>query len=41
LFPPLDNYLNTPLEVRGWLRKQGKQQRLYVQHPSAFIHLQR
>lgn len=37
LFPPLDSYLNRPLEVRGWLRKQGKQQRFYVQHPSALI----
>jgi len=41
LFPPVESYLNTPLEVRGWLRKQGKQQRLYVQHPSAIIPLPR
>lgn len=39
LFPPLESYLNRPLEVRGWLRKQGGQQRLYVQHPSALITL--
>lgn len=37
LFPPLESYLNTPLEARGWLRKQGKQQRLYIQHPSALM----
>lgn len=37
LFPPMQHYLNTPLEVRGWLRKQGGQHRLYVQHPSALI----
>lgn len=41
LFPPLESYLNRPLEVRGWLRKQGKQQRLYVLHPSALIVLPR
>lgn len=39
LFPPLESYLNTPLEARGWLRKQGSQQRLYIQHPSALIRL--
>jgi endonuclease YncB( thermonuclease family) len=41
LFPPLESYLNTPLEARGWLRKQGKQQRLYIQHPSALMVLPR
>lgn len=39
LFSPLESYLNRPLEVRGWFRKQGDQQRLYVQHPSALITL--
>ncbi len=41
LFPPLESYLNKPLEARGWLRKQGKQQRLYIQHPSALMVLPR
>lgn len=37
MFPPLESYLNIRLEVRGWLRKQGNQHRVYVQHPSALI----
>lgn len=37
LFPPLDEYLNKPLEVRGWLSKRGENYSLFVQHPSAII----
>ena len=35
LFPPLEDYLKTPLEVRGWMSKRGDQYSLYVHHPSA------
>ncbi|MBD3634103.1 MAG: thermonuclease family protein [Methylophaga sp.] len=34
-FPPLTQYLGQPLEVRGWLRRQGQQHFMIVQHPSA------
>ncbi len=35
LFPSLEDYLNKPLEVRGWMSKRGDQYSLYVHHPSA------
>ena len=35
LFPPLEDYLKTPLEVRGWMSKRGDHYSLYVHHPSA------
>ncbi len=34
-FPPLSQYLDQRLEVRGWLRRQGNQHFMIVQHPSA------
>ncbi len=37
LFPVMEEYLNKPLEVRGWMSKRGDQYRLFVQHPSAII----
>lgn len=37
LFPPLENYLDKSLEVRGWMRRQGSQHHIMVQHPSAII----
>lgn len=39
LFPPLDEYLNQPLEVRGWMSKRGDHYSLFVQHPSAIVRL--
>jgi len=35
LFPALEEYLNKPLEVRGWMSKRGDQYSLFVNHPSA------
>lgn len=35
LFGPLDDYVNKPLEVRGWMSKRGDEYSLYVNHPSA------
>lgn len=37
LFPPLDEYLKKPLEVRGWMSKRGDHYSLFVQHPSAIV----
>lgn len=37
LFPSLEEYLNKPLEVRGWLSKRGDQFSLFVHHPSAIV----
>lgn len=37
LFPPLEQYLKQPLEVRGWMRRRGNQHHILVQHPSAII----
>lgn len=37
LFPVMEEYLNKPLEVRGWMSKRGDQYRLFVQHPSAIV----
>jgi micrococcal nuclease len=34
-FSPLSRYLDRPIEVRGWLRRQDKQHFMIVQHPSA------
>jgi endonuclease YncB( thermonuclease family) len=36
-FPPLSAYLDQPVEVRGWLRRQGDQHFMIVQHPSAMV----
>lgn len=36
-FPPLSQYLDQPVEVRGWLRRQGEQHFMIVQHPSAIL----
>jgi len=35
LFPPLEDYLNKPLEVHGWMSKRGDQYSMYIKHPSA------
>lgn len=40
LFRPLDDYLNKPLEVRGWMSKRGEQFSLFVHHPSAIVSLE-
>jgi endonuclease YncB( thermonuclease family) len=37
LFADLENYLNRPFEVRGWLSKRGDQYTIKVVHPSAII----
>lgn len=37
LFPPLTQYLDRPVEVRGWLRRQGHQHSMLIQHPSAML----
>ena len=37
LFPPLQSYLEQPLEVRGWIRRDGNQHHILVKHPSALI----
>lgn len=37
LFPPLENYLDQSLEVRGWISRRGSQHRILVQHPSTLI----
>lgn len=37
LFPPLETYLEQLIEVRGWIRRQGSQHHILVQHPSAII----
>ncbi len=37
LFPPLQSYLDQSLEVRGWMRRQGSQHHILVQHPSALV----
>lgn len=37
LFPPLENYLNKPVEVRGWVSRRKKHFTIRVHHPSALI----
>lgn len=37
LFPPLENYMQQTIEVRGWMQHRGSQHRILVQHPSAII----
>jgi len=37
LFGELENYLDKPFEVRGWLSKRGDQYTIKVVHPSAII----
>ncbi|MDL1866766.1 nuclease [Betaproteobacteria bacterium PRO4] len=37
LFPPLETYLNKPLEVRGWVSRRKNQFSIRIQHPSALI----
>lgn len=37
LFPPLETYLNKPLEVRGWVSRKKNHFSIRVQHPSALI----
>lgn len=37
LFPPLNNYLNKYIEVRGWVSRSKKNFSIRVYHPSALI----
>lgn len=37
LFPPLETYLNKPLEVRGWVSRRKNHFSIRIQHPSALI----
>jgi len=37
LFPPLETYLNKPLEVRGWVSRKKNRFSIRIQHPSALI----
>lgn len=37
LFPPLETYLNRPLEVRGWVSRRKNHFSIRIQHPSALI----
>jgi hypothetical protein len=37
LFPDLKNYLNKPLEIRGWASKNKDHYSILVQHPSAIV----
>ncbi|MXS81050.1 Endonuclease YncB, thermonuclease family [Nitrosomonas eutropha] len=37
LFPPLETYLNKPLEVRGWVSRKKNHFSIRIQHPSALI----
>ena len=37
LFPPLETYLNKPLEVRGWVSRRKNHFSIRIQHPSAII----
>lgn len=39
LFSPLEDYLNQPLEVRGWMSKRGENYHLFVHHPSSIVRL--
>lgn len=40
MFPPLDNYLNKRLEVRGWVSRSKNHFSIQVRHPSALILLE-
>lgn len=40
LFPELDNYLEKPLEIRGWASRRKKHFSILVRHPSAIIFIQ-
>lgn len=37
LFPPLETYLNKPLEVRGWVSRKKDRFLIRIHHPSALI----
>lgn len=37
LFPPLDNYLNRSIEIRGWVSRNGENYSMLIHHPSAII----
>lgn len=37
LFPPLETYLNKPLEVRGWVSRRKDRFSIRIQHPSALV----
>lgn len=37
LFPPLEHYVDQPLEVRGWMSKHGDSFSVLVRHPSAMV----
>jgi len=37
LFSNLDDYLDTPLEVRGWIKKRKKHYIMFIRHPSQLI----
>ncbi|MCH9638471.1 MAG: thermonuclease family protein [Betaproteobacteria bacterium] len=37
LFPKLDNYLNKPLEIRGWISRSKDHYSILIHHPSAII----
>ncbi len=37
LFSDLDSYLDTQIEVRGWINKQKKRYTMFIRHPSQII----
>lgn len=37
LFPPLQHYVDQPLEVRGWMSKRGDSFSVRARHPSAMV----
>ncbi len=39
LFERLENYIDTPIEVRGWVSRRGDQHTIKIVHPSAIIFL--
>jgi len=39
LFKPLENYIDKPIEVRGWVSRRGDQHTIKLVHPSAIIPL--
>jgi endonuclease YncB( thermonuclease family) len=38
LFPPVESYLDSGIEVRGWLSRRKDLYSILVQHPSAILH---